>query len=75
LSPFITSTLAFYSVSLTLLLQDLKQNEKYKEEEEEKLNYTTLYYKMKNENYPKPCISPNSRTQVGFYRHQGRGAR
>ena len=32
--------------------------ENTREEEEEKLHYTTLNYKMENENYPKPCISP-----------------
>ena len=40
------------------LIQDLKQNEKYNWEEELKLHYTTLNYKMKILNYPKPCISP-----------------
>ena len=34
---------------------------------------TTLNYKMENENYPKPCISPNYGTQEGIYSHQGRG--
>ena len=47
MSPSITSTLAFHScITLSPNIRS-KGNEKYKEEEEEKLHYTTLNYKMK----------------------------
>ena len=57
MSPSITSTLAFHSCITLSPNTRSKGNEKYKEEEEEKLHYTTLNYKIENENYPKLCIS------------------
>ena len=44
----------YHSLSL---IQDLQEMKNTREEEEEKPHYTTLNYKIKNENYPKPCIS------------------
>ena len=73
LSRSITSTLAFHSCITLFPNTRSNGNEKYKEEEEEKLHYTTLNYKMENENYPKPCISPALEPQGGIYRHQGNG--
>ena len=59
LSPSITSTLASQHVPLSLsLIQDLQEMKNTREEEEEKLHYTTLNYKMKMKLLLKLCISP-----------------
>ena len=57
----------YHSLSL---IQDLKEMENTREEEEEKLHYTTLNYKMEMKLLLKLCISPTLEPQGGIYRHQ-----
>ena len=47
------------------------RNENTSEEEEEKLHYTTLNYKMEMKLLLKLCIYPTLEPQGGTYRHQG----
>ena len=47
--------------------------ENTREEEEEKLHYTTLNYKMKKKNYPKPCISSTLDPKGVFIGTRGTG--
>ena len=58
----------YHSLSL---IQDLQEMKNTREEEEEKLHYNTLNYKMKVRLLLKLCISPTLEPQGGFYRHQG----
>ena len=60
----------YHSLSL---IQDLQEMENIREEEEEKLHYTTLNYKMEMKLLLKLCISPTLEPRGGIYSHQGRG--
>ena len=73
MSPSITSTLAFYScITLSPNTRSIR-NENRREEEEEKLHYTSLNYKIEMKLLLKLCISQTLEPQGGFYSHQGRG--
>ena len=55
------------------LIQDLQEMENTREEEEEKLHYTTLNYKMKVKLLLNSGSAPIREPQGGIYSHQRRG--